>query len=379
MTATRVKVPLLDLHAQYAPIREDMTRVFEEVVDKLAFISGPYVQKFEEEIAAYVGAPHAVGVSSGTDALLVALMALDIGPGDEVITSPFTFFATAGCIARTGARVVFVDIDPLTFNIDASKIEAAITDKTKAIMPVHLFGQCADMAAINEIACKHELPVIEDAAQAIGAKDSDGRAAGSLGLAGCFSFYPSKNLGAAGDGGMITTLDADFAHRMSIMRNHGMEPAYHHAVMGGNFRLDGIQGAILSLKLKHLDGWAEGRRANACEWAERFAARGLDECITLPHAREGVYHVYNQYTIRVPDGKRDGLMQHLRDRDIGCVVYYPSGCHTQPVMANQGFQRGDFPETERAADEVLSIPVFAELTDEQKDAVVDGLASFFKL
>jgi dTDP-4-amino-4,6-dideoxygalactose transaminase len=379
MTATRVKVPLLDLQAQYAPLRAEMTAAFEEVVDKLAFISGPYVAKFEGEIAEYVGASHGVGVSSGTDALLVALMALDLGPGDEVITCPFTFFATAGCIVRTGARAVFVDMDPLTFNIDPAAIEAAITPNTKAIMPVHVFGQCADMAAINAIAAKHDLPVIADAAQAIGARDSDGRAAGSLGKAGCFSFYPSKNLGAAGDGGMITTNDADFAHRMSIMRNHGMEPAYHHEIMGGNFRLDGIQGAILSLKLKHLDGWAEGRRRNAVEWGERFADRGIDQCVTLPHARDGVFHVYNQYTIRVPDGKRDALMQHLRDRDIGCVVYYPSGCHTQPVMASQGFKAGDFPLTEQACAEVLSIPVFAELSDEQKDAVVEGLASFFGL
>ncbi|MCB9898299.1 MAG: DegT/DnrJ/EryC1/StrS family aminotransferase [Planctomycetes bacterium] len=377
MPVTRVKVPLLDLHAQYAPLREELRAAVDEVFDKLAFIGGPYVETLEKEIAAYVGATDGIGVSSGTDALLVAMMALGIGPGDEVITSPYTFFATVGCVLRLGAKCVFVDIDPDTYNIDATGLEAAVTPRTKAILPVHLFGQCADMAAVNAVAARHGLPVIEDAAQAIGARDSDGRAAGCLGTVACFSFYPSKNLGAAGDGGMLTTSDGELAHTMRIMRNHGMEPAYHHGILGGNFRLDGIQGAVLSIKLRHLDAWAEGRRKNACEYHERFAERGLDTVLRLPVAREGVYHVFNQYVVRVPDGKRDALMAHLRKNDVGCAIYYPSGCHTQPCVADQGYHAGDFPETERAARETVSLPIFSELSDEQKETVVDVVAEFF--
>lgn len=377
MTATRVQVPLLDLKAQYAPIRDQIHAAVAEVLDSMAFISGPYVQTFEKELAAYVGAKHAVGVSSGTDALLVAMMALGVGPGTEVITSPYTFFATVGCVERLGARCVFVDIDPATYNIDPAGIEAKISDKTKAIVPVHLFGQTADMAAINEIACRHGIPVIEDAAQAIGAKEPDGRMAGNLGMVGCFSFYPSKNLGAAGDGGIITTNDDELAHRMSIMRNHGMEPAYEHHVMGGNFRLDGIQGAVLSVKLPHLDTWAEGRRSNAAHYRELFAAKGLDDRVGLPAVREGVHHIYNQFTIRVGADQRDGLLQHLRERGIGCAIYYPSGAHQQPCLAGLGYKHGDFPLTEAAAQETLAIPVFPELTDEQKHAVVDTIGEFF--
>lgn len=377
MTVTRVKVPLLDLKAQYEPIRDEVHRAVAEVLDSMAFIGGPYVQKLEGELSSYVGAKHGIGVSSGTDALLVAMMALGIGPGDEVITSPYTFFATAGCVDRLGATLKFVDIDPATYNIDPSRIEAAITPKTKAIVPVHLFGQCADMAAINEIACRHEISVIEDAAQAIGARDSDGRFAGNLGRVACFSFYPSKNLGAAGDGGMITTNDADLAHTMSIMRNHGMEPAYHHEIMGGNFRLDGIQGAVLSVKLPHLDAWAEGRRKNAALYREMFADRGLTEHVELPVEREGVHHIYNQFVVRVATEKRDPLLAHLRAHDVGCAVYYPSGCHTQPCLAHQGYKAGDFPLSEAAALSTLSLPIFGELSDEQRDTVVDVVAEFF--
>jgi len=377
MTVTRVKVPLLDLKAQYEPIRDDVHRAVAEVLDSMAFIGGPYVQKLEGELASYVGAKHAVGVSSGTDALLVAMMALGIGPGDEVITSPYTFFATAGCVDRLGAMLKFVDIDPATYNIDPALIEAAITPKTKAIVPVHLFGQCADMAAINEIACRNNLPVIEDAAQAIGARDADGRFAGNLGLIACFSFYPSKNLGAAGDGGMITTNDPELAHTMAIMRNHGMEPAYHHAIMGGNFRLDGIQGAVLSVKLPHLDAWAEGRRKNAALYREMFGDRGLLEQLELPYERPGVHHIYNQYVVRVATEKRDPLLAHLRAHDVGCAVYYPSGCHTQPCLAHQGYKQGDFPLSEAAALSTLSLPIFGELSDEQRDTVVDVVAEFF--
>lgn len=377
MTMTRLKVPLLDLQAQYAPLRDEIRTAVDGVFDKLAFIGGPYVQTLEEELAAYTGAAHGVGVSSGTDALLVALTALGVGPGDEVITSPYTFFATAGCIARLGARCVFVDIEPKTYNIDVERIEAAITDKTKAIMPVHLFGQVAEMARINEIAEKHGLPVIEDAAQAIGAKDDDGRMAGSLGTAGCFSFYPSKNLGAAGDGGLVTTSDADLAHTMSIMRNHGMEPAYHHEMLGGNFRLDGIQAAVLSIKLKHLDAWADARRRNADHYHDLFPERGLGEVVGLPFVRSGVHHIYNQFTLRVAADKRDPLLAHLRANDIGCAIYYPSGCHMQPALKEHGFKAGDFPVTEAAALETLAIPIYSELTDEHKHSVVDVVAEFF--
>jgi len=377
MTATRVKVPLLDLKAQYAPVRDDVHAAVAEVLDSMAFIGGPYVETLEREIADYVGAAEGIGVSSGTDALLVAMMALGVGPGTEVITSPFTFFATVGCIDRLGAKCVFVDIDPATYNLDLASVEAKLNAKTAAIVPVHLFGQCVDMTALMALADKADVPVIEDAAQAIGAADADGRRAGSIGKVGCFSFYPSKNLGAAGDGGMITTNDPELAHRMRIMRNHGMEPAYHHEIMGGNFRLDGIQAAVLSVKLKLLDTWTEGRIANAAWYREAFAARGLDKCVGLPFERPGVRHIYNQFVIRVPDGKRDALMQHLRDNDVGCAVYYPSGCHIQPCMAHHGFSEGDFPLTEQACLEALSIPVFGELSDEQKDAVIEVLASFY--
>jgi len=361
MTATRVKVPLLDLKAQYAPIRDAVHSAVDERLDSMAFIGGPYVKKFEGELAAYVGADHAVGVSSGT----------------EVITTPYTFFATAGCVERLGGRCVFVDIDPATYNINPAGIEAAITGKTAAIVPVHLFGQTAEMVAIRAIAEKHKLPVIEDAAQAIGAKDCDGAMAGSLGTVACFSFYPSKNLGAAGDGGIVTTSDGDLAHRMSIMRNHGMEPAYHHEIMGGNFRLDGIQSAVLSVKLPHLDGWAAARRSNAALYEELFSVRGLGDVVALPAVREGVHHIYNQYTIRVAADKRDGLMKYLRDNDIGCAIYYPSGCHTQPCLSHHGYKAGDFPNTEAAALETLAIPIYSELTDDLQRGVVDVIGEFF--
>jgi dTDP-4-amino-4,6-dideoxygalactose transaminase len=377
MPVTRVAVPLLDLHAQYGPLREELRVVVDEVFDRLAFVGGHYVQTLERELAAYTGAAHGVGVSSGTDALLVAMTALGIGPGDEVITSPYTFFATAGCVARLGARCVFVDIDPRTYNIDVDLIEAAITDKTKAIVPVHLFGQCVDMAPLNAIAQRHGVPVIEDAAQAIGARDSDGRMAGSLGNVGCFSFYPSKNLGAAGDGGLITTSDDALAHTMSIMRNHGMEPAYHHEMLGGNFRLDGIQAAVLSVKLKYLDGWAAARQQNAADYREMFSSAGLDEAVGLPYVRPDVTHIYNQFTLRVGAEHRDGLLKHLRSNDIGCALYYPSGCHEQPALSGHGYKTGDFPQTEAAAKECLVIPIYSELTEEHKATVVDTIGEFF--
>jgi dTDP-4-amino-4,6-dideoxygalactose transaminase len=378
MTATRVTVPMLDLAAQYAPIRDEIREVVEEVFDSCRFIGGPHVVGLESELSSYVGAAHGVGVSSGTDALLVAFMALGIGPGDEVVTTPYTFFATVGCIARLGAIPRFVDIDPVTYNIDPNAIEAAITDKTKAIVPVHLFGQCAEMGPINAIAKKHGLPVVEDAAQAIGAKDADGRMAGNLGDIACFSFYPSKNLGAAGDGGMITTSDADLSHTMAIMRNHGMEPAYHHEILGGNFRLDAIQAAVLRIKLRRLDDWAAARRANAADYRRRFDDSGLDGIVRLPFERPGVHHIYNQFVVRIPDGKRDSLREHLKTAGIGCDVYYPKPAHMQPCFADLGYKTGEFPESEQAALQTIALPIFGELTDEQKEAVVDAVAEHIR-
>ncbi len=381
MPATRVAVPMLDLAAQYAPIRDEIRAVVEEVFDSCRFIGGPHVEGLESELSTFVGAGHGIGVSSGTDALLVAFMALGIGPGDEVVTTPYTFFATGGCIARLGATPVFVDIDPVTFNIDPEAVKAALTPNTKAIVPVHLFGQCADMTAINAIAAEAGLPVVEDAAQAIGARDAGGGKAGSLGPIACFSFYPSKNLGAAGDGGMITCADADLAHTMAIMRNHGMEPAYHHEIIGGNFRLDALQAAVLRIKLKQLDGWAGARRKNAADYRELFAAKGLAEAdgapggpVTLPAERAGVHHIYNQFVVRIGDGKRDAVRELLRGNNIGCDVYYPKPLHLQPCFASLGYSAGSMPVSEQAALETIALPIFSELTAEQKEAVVDTVA-----
>lgn len=385
MTATRVAVPMLDLAAQYAPIRDEIRALCEEVFDSCRFIGGPHVEGLESELAAFVGANHGVGVSSGTDALLVAFMALGIGPGDEVVTTPYTFFATGGCVARLGATPVFVDIDPVTFNIDPEGVRAAITPNTKAIVPVHLFGQCADMAAINAIAREAGIPVVEDAAQAIGAQDADGRRAGSLAEVACFSFYPSKNLGAAGDGGMITCADGDLAHTMAIMRNHGMEPAYHHEIIGGNFRLDALQAGVLRIKMKQLDGWAQARRKNADDYRALFTSKGLAAAdgagedaqgarVTLPAERPGVHHIYNQFVVRIADGKRDAVRETLRGANIGCDVYYPKPLHLQPCFAHLGYGEGSLPVSERAALETIALPIFSELTAEQKEAVVDTVA-----
>jgi dTDP-4-amino-4,6-dideoxygalactose transaminase len=376
MTATRVAVPLLDLKAQYAALRDEIRPVVDEIFESQYFIGGPHVGALEEEVAAYTGARHAVGVTSGTDAILLALWALGVGPGDEVITSPYTFFATVGSIARLGARCRFVDIEPDTYNLDASRLAAAITDRTKAIMPVHLYGQSVDMAAINKIACDHELPVVEDAAQAIGSRDAGGGKAGSMGLAGCFSFFPSKNLGGAGDGGLITTNDDGLAHRLRVMRNHGMEPKYFHKLLGGNFRLDALQAGVLRIKLKHLDAWHEARRKNAADYRRLFAAKGLGNAVGLPAERRGVYHIYNQFVIRVAAGKRDGLVQHLQQSGIGCEVYYPVPCHLQECFASEGWKAGDFPESERAAQQTLALPIYPELSAEQKAAVVDAVAEY---
>ncbi len=354
-----MNVPLLDLKAQFAPMRAEIMAAVSEVFESQYFILGPQVAAFEQECAAYIGAPHAVGVSSGTDALLLALMALGIGPGDEVITTPYTFFATAGSVARLGATPVFVDIVPDTYNMDVSKIAAAITPRTKAIMPVHLYGQCVDMDPLLALARKHQLFVIEDAAQAIGARYKD-KQAGTLGTVGCFSFFPSKNLGGAGDGGLVTTSDAALCEKMKQLRMHGMEPKYYHALIGGNFRLDALQAAVLRVKLKYLNAWHEGRRKNAAKYNAAFARC---PAIVTPTVRPDCYMIYNQYVIRVP--QRDKVLAALKAATIGSEVYYPVALHQQKCFAYLGCRPGAFPEAERAACETLALPIYPELTDEQ--------------
>jgi dTDP-4-amino-4,6-dideoxygalactose transaminase len=365
-----MKVPLLDLIAQYATIKDELAPAIDEVMESQYFINGPAVKELEAAVAEYSGCKAAVGVSSGTDALLASLMALGIGCGDEVITTPFTFFATAGSIWRAGAKPVFVDIEPDTFNIDPAKIEAAVTDKTKAVMPVDLFGQVADMDAILAIAGEHDLAVIEDAAQAIGAESKD-RKAGSMGTVGCFSFFPSKNLGGLGDGGMVVTQDEALAKRLAMCRGHGGRDKYHNEFVGGNFRLDTLQAAALLVKLRHLDDWSAGRRANAARYDEFFADF---EPVVTPVIRDGNVSIYNQYVIRVP--KRDELQAFLKAQDVGTAVYYPVSLHQQECFADLGGAAGDFPESEKAAAEVLAIPIYSELTDEQIVFVVSKIKEF---
>jgi dTDP-4-amino-4,6-dideoxygalactose transaminase len=353
------EVPLLDLKSQYASIRDEVREAVDRVMDSQQLILGPEVEAFEKEMAAYCGCRYAVGVSSGTDALLVVLMALDVQRGDEVITPTFTFFAAAGAIARLGAKPVFVDIDPATFNIDPAGIESKITRRTKAILPVHLFGQTAAMGEIMRIATKHNIPVIEDAAQAVGA-ERDGKRAGSIGLAGCLSFYPSKNLGAFGDAGMVTTNDAALAERVRMLRMHGFSSRYVNELLGGNFRLDAIQAAVLRVKLRYLDQWTEARQRNAATY--RRLLRGVE----LPAESPG-RHIYNQFVIRHP--RRDALMSDLKQKGIGCDVYYPVPSHLQPCFAGLGYSRGDFPESERASQECLALPIYPELSPEMLERV----------
>lgn len=353
-----MKVPLLDLQAQFRTIEQPLRQAIDEVLTTQRFILGPPVEGLEREIADYVGARHAIGVSSGTDALLCSLMAAGIGSGDEVITSTFTFFATAGSIARTGARPVFVDIRPDTYNLDPAAVERAITPRTRAIIPVHLFGQCADMDPIMELARRHDLLVVEDAAQSIGARHH-GRAAGTMGHLGCFSFFPSKNLGGFGDGGMIVTNDDDLADRCRLLRVHGSRPKYWHHVIGGNFRLDALQAAVLRVKLRYLDGWHEARRRHAALYDSLFAGSGVG----TPVVADGNISVFNQYVIRV--AQRDSLREWLASRGVGSEVYYPVPLHLQPCFAALGGREGDCPVAEAAAREVLALPVYPELTDEQ--------------
>jgi len=371
-----MKVPLLDLAPQHLALRQDLLRAIEEVLDSQHFILGPAVERFEAACASYCRVPHALGVSSGTDALLLALMALGIGRGDEVITSSFSFFATAGSVVRLGARPVFVDIDPKTFLCDLDQVEERIGPKTRALLPVHLFGQCVDLDRLEDLARRHGLRLVEDAAQALGA-EWRGRRAGSVGDVGCFSFFPSKNLGGAGDGGLVTARDPDLFDRMARLRNHGARPKYFHDLVGGNFRLDAIQAAILAVKLPHLDRWTEGRQQNAAFYREALGdleARGL---LVLPEASPEGRMIYNQFTIRVPGDRREALRRHLADRGVGTEVYYPRPLHLQRCFADLGYREGDLPEAERASREVLSIPVHPDLSPEQREYVADSIRAFF--
>jgi dTDP-4-amino-4,6-dideoxygalactose transaminase len=366
-----VQVPLLDLPSQYASIKDEVLAAVEEVLVSQVCIGGPKVTELERQVADLCGCRFAVGMSSGTDALLNAMMSLGIGPSDEVITTPFTFFATVGCILRVGAQPVFIDIDPKTYNMDPNLLEGAITSRTKAIVPVHLFGQMCDMDPIMRVAEKRALFVIEDAAQAISATYK-GRSAGSIGIVGCLSFFPSKNLGAAGDAGMILTNDEALYDRVSIMRVHGAKPKYYHKYIGGNFRLDPIQAAILLVKLRYLNEWSCARRHHAAYYNQRFHGT----IVGTPHITPDCITVVNQYVIRVPH--RNALITHLRNQGIGCEVYYPLSMHLQQCLSGLGYRRGDFPESEKAQEEVLSIPVYPELTDDMKEYVADTILDFYR-
>ena len=373
--AAEMSVPLLDLQAQYAPLRADLLAAIERVMDSQRFILGEEVTALEAETASYCGTTHAVGCASGSDALLLALMALGVHAGDEVITTPYSFFATAGSIARLGARPVFVDIQPDAYNIDAGRIAAAITDKTRAMMPVHLYGQCAEMAEISAIAEHAGIPVIEDAAQAIGGEDC-GRRAGSMSAIGCFSYYPSKNLGGIGDGGMLTTNDDHLAHQLRTLRVHGGETRYRHSAIGINSRLDAIQAAALRVKFPHLDIWTAMRQSNALRYFDLFKEMGLSELVTVPFIRPEARHIFNQFVIRVDEAVRDDLISHLGSRRIGVDVYYPIPLHMQECFRYLGYQPGDFPESERAARETIALPIFPELTACQQAHVVNSIREF---
>ncbi len=385
-------VPLLDLKIQFAQIRSEVMPLIEQVCASQQFILGEHVRAFEEESSRYCGTVAGIGVSSGTDALLVALMALGIGAGDEVLTSPFTFFATAGTIARTGARPIFCDIDPATFNLSAAAVQTFIDTqcetrgpdlirlatggRVKALMPVHLYGQSADMAPLMAIARRHGLKVIEDAAQAIGTEYTDHVRVGSIGDVGCFSFFPSKNLGAFGDAGLCTTNDLELAERMRVLRVHGGKPKYFHALIGGNFRIDELQAAVLRVKLKYLDGWTQARQRNAAFYDAAFADARLGPKLETPLAMVGDRHIFNQYIVRAQ--RRDALKSFLADRHIGTEIYYPVPLHRQECFAYLGYQAGDFPQSERAAAETLALPIYPELERAQLKHVVASVAVFYR-
>ena len=387
---TMTNVPLLDLKAQFAQIRAEVMPVIDQVCASQHFILGEHVRALEEEVARYCAASAGIGVSSGTDALLLALMALGIGAGDEVITTPFTFFATAGTIARTGARPIFCDIDPVTFNLSPAAVQTFIDEhcaereglinratggRVKALMPVHLYGQSADMDPLMAIARRHRLKVIEDAAQAIGTEYKNGVRAGSIGDVGCFSFFPSKNLGAFGDAGLCTTNDAELAESLRVLRVHGGKPKYFHAVIGGNFRIDELQAAVLRVKLKYLDGWTEGRQRNAAYYDAAFADAGLGEKLRTPPAVAGYRHIFNQYVVRAQN--RDALRARLTERGIGSEIYYPVPLHLQKCFAYLNHRAGDFPHSERAAAETLALPIYPELNEAQLTHVVATIAEFY--
>jgi dTDP-4-amino-4,6-dideoxygalactose transaminase len=387
-----MQVPLLDLKPQYRPLAAEIQAVIEKVCASQGFILGPAVKELEASVADYSQCRYGIGVSSGTDALLLALMALEIGQGDEVITSPFTFFATAGTIARAGARPIFCDIDPVSFNLSAPAVEAFIAKhcehrggdlinrntggRIKALMPVHLYGQNADMLPLMDLARRYGLRVIEDAAQAIGAEDADHKRACSYGDIGCLSFFPTKNLGAFGDAGMCVTNDAALAERMDILRVHGGKPKYYHSFIGGNFRLDELQAAVLNVKLKHLDAWTVGRQHNAAFYDAAFERAALGDAVQKPHAVLGVRHIYNQYVIRARD--RDRLRAHLATAGVGSEIYYPIPLHLQQCFAYLNHKAGDYPQSERAAEETLALPIFPELTEIQLQYVVDSIAEFYR-
>ena len=387
-----MQVPLLDLKGQYAPLRAEIEAAIREVCDEQRFVLGPRVAELEANVAAYSQTKHGLGLSSGTDALLLALMALDVGAGDEVITTPFTFFATAGVVARLGARPFFCDIDAATFNLDPAAVRAAIAERCdvrgdrlvnratggviRVLMPVHLYGQMADMEACASIARQYRLAIVEDAAQAIGAALADGRRAGGVGDVGCLSFFPTKNLGAFGDAGMCVTNDSALHERMRILRVHGGEPKYYHSLIGGNFRLDELQAAVLVIKLKHLEDWTRARQANAARYDELIRAAGLGDAVRVPARVPGSRHIFNQYVLRVQ--RRDELKTHLAKNGVGTEIYYPVPLHGQRCFAYLEHDAADFPQAQRAAAEVLALPIYPELTDEQLEYVVRQIASFFR-
>lgn len=375
MTADGPPVPLLDLKAQFEPIRDEVMAAIARVCDAQQFILGGEVTALEEELAAMLEVTHAIGVSSGTDALLVSLMALDIGPGDEVITPTYSFFATAGCIRRLGARPVLVDVDAETLNLDPVATIDAVTSRTKAILPVHLFGQSAELEPILEHARAIGIPVIEDAAQAIGAR-YQGRRVGGIGTLGCFSFFPSKNLGAFGDGGLVTTNDDRLADRVRLLRGHGMQPKYYHRLVGGNFRLDALQAAVLRAKTPHLAAWTTARRRNAERYAALFTELGVLDRVTLPIERPHCYHIYNQFVVRVH--RRDDLRAHLSAAGIGTEIYYPVPFHVQECFQDLGYRPGDFPVAEAAARDSLALPIYGELSEPQQRQVVSAIAAFYR-
>jgi dTDP-4-amino-4,6-dideoxygalactose transaminase len=378
-----VAVPLLDLRAQYGPLKEEIEHVVREVMDSQAFVLGEPVERLENEVAGYVGSAFAIGCASGTDALILSLAALDVGVGDEVVTSPFSFFSSASCAYKVGARPAFADIDSDTFNLDPASVEAALTPRTKALLPVHLFGQCAPMDALSAIAEQRGLPIVEDAAQALGAtyrSELRGETlhAGAIAELGCFSFFPTKNLGGFGDGGMVVTSDGRLAERIRLLRVHGGQQMYHHEWVGWNSRLDAMQAAVLRVKLRHLDDWCRRRTANADRYDRWFAESGLIDAGRLrpPSRHDRSHHIFNQYTIRVE--RRDALREHLREHEIGHSVYYPVPLHLQECFRELGYREGDFPRAEQACREVLALPVYPELTPEQQQRVVETIAEVYR-